>query len=317
MAAAFFASLLMSFDFMHFVQSRIGTVDVFLSFFMLMMYLFMYRFARKCAEADPENGTIPWTELLWSAVFFGLAVSVKWSAAYGVIGLLVVGLTSVFGKNYPAPKEMRGRHIAAAFGMFIIIPAAVYVLSYIPFTSPAGEEGVAAIIGNQSDILAYHGKDIAQLEHEYASRWYTWPLNIKPIKYYSALYSSEISAEIRSFGNPVVWLGGFAAFFANLYMAIRCKEKNSAFLITAYCSFWLPWMFVARDTFIYHYYPCTALLVLMMVNVIAALYRRKRKAAVCVAAAIAVSAVLLFCLYRPVLTGTPVSTELFGTYFNS
>jgi len=280
------------------------------------MFLFMYRFARKCAEADLENGTVPWTELLWSAVFFGLAVSVKWSAAYGVIGLIAVGLLAVLGRNYPAPKEKKLRHIAAASVMFIIIPAAIYVLSYIPFTSADGTEGLAAIIENQCDILTYHGKGVIPLEHEYASRWYTWPLNIRPIKYFSALYSSGISAGISSFGSPVVWLTGFAAFFASLYMAVRYKEKNSAFLCTVYCSSWLPWMFIARDTFIYHYYPCTALLVLMTVNVIAELYRKKRKTAVGVSAAIVVSAALVFCLYRPLLTGIPVDTGLYGTYFN-
>ena len=315
-AAAFFAALLMKFDFMHFVQSRIGTVDVFLAFFMLMMYLFMYRFARKCVEADGENGFVPWIELFWSAVFFGLAVSVKWSAAYGIIGLLAIGLAAVFGRNYPAPKEAKGRHIAAAAGMFIIIPASIYVLSYIPFISSDGTTGMTAIIGNQIDILTYHGKSVAALDHEFASRWYTWPFSLKPVQYYRVLYSTDIRAGISAFGNPAVWFCGFSAFLISLYTAVRYKEKNSAFLCAAYCSSWLPWMFIARDTFLYHYYPCTAFLALMTANVIAALYRKKRKTAVCVSAAAAVSAILLFCIYRPVLTGTPISSDFADTYLN-
>lgn len=313
-AAALIAALLMCVDFMHFVQSRIGTVDVFLAFFMLMMYLFMYRYFSRCTVE--ENRRIPWISLLMSALFLGLAVSVKWSAAYGVIGLAAVGLYTVLQKNYPANKSVRIKHIAAAVSLFVIVPLAVYVLSYIPFTSHDGSEGLAAIIGNQSDILEYHGKDVVAAEHEYNSQWYTWPLDIRPVRYYTALYSETESAGISTFGNPVVWIGGLAALAANVYFAIRDRDKNSAFLCAVYFSSWLPWMFIARGTFIYHYYPCVGLLVLMTANCFVRLYRKSRKTAVCVSAVYIAAAVLLFVLFLPVLTGQPLVTESAGTYLN-
>ena len=42
---AFLGAFLLAVDCMHFTQSRLATVDVFAVFFIMLMYLFMFRYA--------------------------------------------------------------------------------------------------------------------------------------------------------------------------------------------------------------------------------------------------------------------------------
>ena len=71
---------LMATDFMHFVQTRIATIDVYAVFFILLMYLFMYQFVR---------GKGSWY-LALSGVAFGLGAASKWTCFYAGAGLAVI-----------------------------------------------------------------------------------------------------------------------------------------------------------------------------------------------------------------------------------
>jgi len=61
--------LLVATDFMHFVQTRIATIDTYAVFFILLMYLFMYMYL--------EGGK--WRDLALSGIFFGLGAASKWT----------------------------------------------------------------------------------------------------------------------------------------------------------------------------------------------------------------------------------------------
>ena len=71
---------LMATDFMHFVQTRIATIDVYAVFFILLMYLFMYLFI--------AEGKL-WA-LALSGVSFGLGAASKWTCFYAGAGLGVL-----------------------------------------------------------------------------------------------------------------------------------------------------------------------------------------------------------------------------------
>ena len=82
---AFATSFLFTFDFMHFVQSRIATVDVYAVFFIILMFLFMYRFIM----ADMLRSSLRrlFTDLFLSGLFFALGVATKWITLFGGLGL--------------------------------------------------------------------------------------------------------------------------------------------------------------------------------------------------------------------------------------
>ena len=75
-------TVIFAFDFMHFVQTRIATIDSYAVFFILLMYYFMYRFVteRKLSY------------LALSGISFGLGAASKWTCIYAGAGLAVLWL---------------------------------------------------------------------------------------------------------------------------------------------------------------------------------------------------------------------------------
>ncbi len=74
-------------DFMHFVQTRIATIDTYSVFFIMLMYLFMYLFIARSDEGDERRAL--WC-LALSGVSFGLGASSKWTSIYAGGGLAVI-----------------------------------------------------------------------------------------------------------------------------------------------------------------------------------------------------------------------------------
>ena len=288
------SGLLMTFDFMHHVQSRIGTVDVFLVFFIMLMYMFLYMAF--------EKEKVRYLPLLLSGISFGLAFSVKWSAAYAVLGVGILLLLRIFKRGNTGIE--RTKLICFSAMAFALIPICIYIISYLPFVSADGKTGFEAIIENQMKILSYHGGESVELAHEFSSRWYTWALDIKPIMYYSAWQDCETYGAIYAFGNPIIWWLGAAAVVLNVFLAVLKKDKKAVFLLTGYFSCLLPWILISRQTFIYHYYPCTVFMLLSIANCFLYIKERKNKTAYALCAVTVIFSASLFIMFLPVIRGT-------------
>jgi len=295
---AFASGLLMTFDFMHHVQSRIGTVDVFLVFFIMLMYMFLYM-----ALAKERVRYLP---LLLSGISFGLAFSVKWSAAYAVLGVGIFLLLRILKKQEDEGAKIKLVCFSAM--VFALIPICIYILSYIPFVSADGKTGFAAIVENQMKILSYHGFETLELTHDFSSKWYTWALDIKPVMYYSAWRNADTVGAISVLGNPIIWWLGALSVGANVFLAALKKDKKAVFLLTGYFSCLLPWMFIARDTFIYHYYPCTIFMILMIANLLRHIYQIKPKLCYTLCVVTIIASASVFVMFLPVIRGIPANT---------
>ena len=288
------SGLLMTFDFMHHVQSRIGTVDVFLVFFIMLMYMFLYMAF--------EKEKVRYLPLLLSGISFGLAFSVKWSAAYAVLGVGILLLLRIFKRGDTGIE--RTKLICFSAMAFALIPICIYIISYLPFVSADGKTGFEAIIENQMKILSYHGGESVELAHDFSSRWYTWAFDIKPVMYYSAWQDCETYGAIYAFGNPVIWWLGAAAVVLNVFLAVLKKDKKAVFLLTGYFSCLLPWILISRQTFIYHYYPCTVFMLLSIANCFLYIKERKNKTAYALCAVTVIFSASLFIMFLPVIRGT-------------
>lgn len=321
--ASALACALFSFDFMHFTQSRLATIDVYITFFVILMYFFMYRYAEKCLE----NLSLKKTFLPLGAcgISMGLGIACKWTGVYAGIGLAVIFFGTMLirykqsRRDAHRPGEFCREKLCGTFYktvlfcivFFIFIPALIYLLSYIPFRTYDTEAGLfARMLENQRTMFDYHSN--LDATHPYSSPWYTWPIMKRPIWYYSGIVSDTLREGISAFGNPVVWWFGIPAFFATLFFAAKKKDRTAAFLIIAYLAQYIPWMFVSRITFIYHYFPSVPFVVLMIVysllqiREMLRLSDRKYLGLVSVYAALAFG---LFLLFYPVLAGEPVDAQ--------
>lgn len=296
-------TLLFSFDFMHFAQTRIATIDVYVTFFIILMYFFMYRYyTMSFTDTKLCKAFIP---LVLCGASMGLGIACKWTGVYAGAGLAILFFIKLF-RSYRENDEDFGskavKTILFCIAAFVLLPAGIYVLSYIPYMN-SNSCGFAGIIQNQIDMFTYHGKTVVASEHAFSSPWYTWIINYRPIWYYSG-ENNGLSENISSFGNPFVWIGGFAAFIYCMYDAIKNKDKKALFLVIGYLAQLVPWIPVTRITFIYHYFPSTPFLVLMLAHTASRLYQKNKKAKPLLIAFTAV-AIVAFIAFYPVISGYP------------
>lgn len=327
-----FATFLFAFDFMHYTQTRIATVDIFVVFFIILMYYFMERYLNLSFYDTSLKKT--WIPLGCCGVAFGFCVATKWTGFYAGAGLALLFFCRIFGyyREYRyallAPEEVTNdiphAHIISTFKknviktilfclvFYIVIPFIIYLLSYIPFIHTEGQGLFSRMVENQKFMFNFHSNET--FEHPYTSRWYEWPIMVRPICYYTCKFNGIARQSITAFGNPLVWWAGIPAFVFTLYMAIGKKQRDAAFLCIGYLAQYVPWMFISRPTFIYHYFTCVPFIVLMMgycaKQIKLKLDEKKildNKSFYCLLIIYAAAAFGLFQLFLPVLTGTEVS----------
>lgn len=340
--------LLFTFDFMHFAQTRIATIDVYITTFVILMYYFMYKYYAVSFYDTPFKKTL--VPLTLSGVCMGLGIASKWTGIYAGAGLAVIFFIVMY-KRYAeylyAQKNPKGetngiqhsfiienfkpyfiKTILWCCVFFVLVPACIYCLSYIPYLQAPDAHGFKTIIDNQQSIYTYHSKTVLGSTHPYSSVWYEWIIMKRPIWYYSGTISDTVKEGISSFGNPLVWWIGIPAFLYMIYAAIAKKDKTAAFLAIGYIANLIFWIPITRLTFIYHYFPMVPFIALMIGYSINLIYNEAKddknqltlktigkiklgsKQSVIIGAFIyAALAVILFIMFYPVLSGHPVSVN--------
>ena len=332
------AAMLFAFDFMHFTQTRIATIDVYITFFVLLMYLFMYRYSILSFYDTPLWKTL--VPLGLCGISMGLGIACKWTGVYAGIGLAFIFFAVLFRRyreyRFAAQNPnactngISHSHILRVFRpyilrtvlfcmfFFVLLPVLIYLLSYLPFQDSSVDGFLAKILHNQEYMFRYHSN--LNATHPYSSAWYEWPIIKRPIWYYSCIVTGSSGAGgiregISAFGNPLVWWPGIPAAFYMLWLLIRKKDRTAAFLLTGYLAQYLPWFFVTRVTFIYHYFPAVAFVVLMIVYSLAQLKNKlSRRQLTALITLYGVAVFGLFLLFYPVLSGQPVDASFVNRY---
>lgn len=324
-------TVLFAFDFMHFAQTRIATIDVFVTLFIILAYFFMYWYSRKSFyDTSLKSTFIP---LGLCGIAMGFSWACKWTGIYASIGLCIIFFLTmgqrfreyVYATKYPTgttagishkeilesfyPKFFKTIGFCCIF--FIVVPAIIYIASYIP-TSDGTDHGLLQrVIDNQKTMFSYHGG--LEATHPYSSKWYEWPMMKRPIWFYAGTISENLKEGISSFGNPLVWWVGIPAFVMLLYYAFIEKDRESRFLTLGYLSQYLPWAFIGRVVFIYHYFPSVPFVVLMIGFCMRKIVEYKPKLKPVIFAYVGL-AVLLFIMFYPVLSGMAVDPAYVDKY---
>ena len=108
--------------------------------------------------------------------------------------------------------------------------------------------------------------------------------------------------------------GGLAAVIVCAVRALRRGEKRdmrAVFIVIGYLAQLLPWVFISRITFEYHYFACTVFLTLALALLFDELRQRGQMRLVYACTG---TSVALFALFYPALAGVEVSRS-FSTHF--
>lgn len=341
---AFLSGFLMTFDFMHFTQTRIATVDVYAVFFIILMYYFMYKYT-EVKVYDDKGFKDSLLQLGLCGLFLGLGAASKWICLYSAAGLAIIFFKDLhekyneykFSKKYigkeDVDRESEKYHICNKISekfkantlktivycipVFIILPLIIYILSYIPYMMVPGQN-LESVFKLQGYMYDYHTNLVAT--HPFASPWYQWPFIIKPIWYYSGegLSPGKISS-IVSMGNPAIWWTGVIAAVAVFIIGIRNKDKKAFFIIVGGLSQYIPWILVPRLTFIYHYFATVPFIMLCIVYCAAYIKEKYHYGSKIIKIYMIITA-LLFVIFYPIISGAIIDRTFaynFLKWFNT
>jgi len=335
---ATFAASLFLFDFMRFAQTRLATIDTYVVFFGMAAFYCMYKYYKMSFYETPFNKTL--IPLALSGLFMGLGIANKWQGVYVGIGLAIVFAIIMYKRfkehltyqrlaPYTQFNKLAFKTCLWCVLFFVVAPTIIYMLAFIPhylngdIVFNVNSEGnfISALISWQRDMYRYHGVTIAAITpecdgwHPFASSWWQWVLNLRPIFYYAGSTGDGLRQGISAFGNPIVWWGGLVALLGCIIKFVIKHDKTLLFLFIAYFTLLLPWVPIQRMAFIYHYFPNVPFLILLTVYVFKAISESQwfgrhtmviTKTSAVVYACIAVA---LFILFYPVLSGRPVEYD--------
>ena len=320
---SFVAMCLFALDAMHFTQTRIATIDSYAVFWIMLMYLFMFRYCQMSWNRESLGRTL--VPLGLCGVTMGIAWATKWVGLYASAGLAVLFFWTV-GRRVREMKHLRNRAqslrslvITLLFCVvfFLIIPALIYYFSYFWQLRPEGVrtfgdmlsgERVNEVIRLQKTILSYHS-GLGGDRHYFRSPWYQWPVIWWPMWFYSGKdYMPEgMVSSISCMGNPAVWWFGLAALLfvvARMCWARRASRRY-VMVVVGFASQFLPWVLVPRSTFIYHYFASVPFIILASTLLLEAIRRKSEQAFHITAGALLGASLVLFAGFYPLESGLP------------
>ncbi len=308
---AILAGLLMMFDCFHFAQTRMGTVDSFLVLFIMLSALFMYKYIVLENDAKLKTKLV---NLFLSGLFIGCAIATKWTGFYAGLALAIVFFANIIYRNVGKGKEKDkdlGKIILSCFVFFVGIPLLIYVLSYLlfPIVYPGKVEGISGLIKQTQDMYTYHST--LEATHPFTSEWYTWPAMVKPVWYYVGYFGGGMKGTIVGIGNPAIWWFGIIASIFVLIMALLRRKREDWFILVFILATWLPYVFIGRIMFMYHYFPTLPFIMLAIVALIKFITEKIRNNSVYLFYVGVV--ILLFTYFYPVISGMITSEKYIET----
>ncbi|MEI6601947.1 MAG: phospholipid carrier-dependent glycosyltransferase [Clostridia bacterium] len=289
---AFAAMFLMTVDFMHFSLSRIATIDIYGTFFVLLMYYFIYDyFVNKSINIGFKKSLIP---LCLTGIAFGLGAASKWIGLYAALGLALLFFLTKY-QEYKQFTKITARWKSSKTGwvkdfiplyltrtivwsllFFIVVPLVIYIASYFPSYLNVPGSSFQDVITNQQSMLSYHSGLTAQ--HAYSSSWYQWLPDYRPLYVFGGVDVPEgpqFASKIFIMGNPAIFWLGILAIPLAAYFAIKRRSRGMAVVLIAILFQVLPWVFVSRITFIYHIFSSLPFVIFCIIYVISCLTDKK------------------------------------------
>jgi len=284
---------LITYSFMHLTQARVSLIDTFGVFFVILSFLYLYIFLEKQKLRY----------LIYSAIFFGLAGAVKWSGLFASIGYLGI-LIYLYLIKYPLKVEFRGYRLAL-YGLFsyLIVGVLIYYLTFYIYME---NNSFNAILKYQVDMYNYHSN--LKATHPYSSEWFSWIIDYKPMCYYRDIKNGMFSS-ITAFGNPAIFWMGLLGIFILACDSLHYKKLESGFILFALLGLYLPYIFIGRLMFIYHFYYAVPFLILSITY----LFKNYFKNSILLYGYIVIT-IALFLAFYPVLSGFEVPKSYVDNY---
>lgn len=261
---------------------------------MMLLFFNMAALGAGLVVHQTKNKNIAWGFTLFSGIFFGLALSVKWTA----LGMLVpLSLLFLWKKPF-----MLRQFFALCFTALIIYIAifAYFFTLFIPRDSVPETVVPYYAIPQVTDLrypdpknnmailrflpFMHHAIMAIQTDQGVIASWQkvpsprSWPLAQSTLLYWWDKDTADGKPFILLIGNPFLWVSVFILFIFALYRYGRGVIKNGfsslaerkipVILMAGYLANYLPFFLIHRPTYLYHYFTSLLFLFLLIPHLI-------------------------------------------------
>jgi dolichyl-phosphate-mannose-protein mannosyltransferase len=326
------AATFVCFDGLFFLQSRIGMIDIFPIFFILLGYLmYMVHIQSRSARASVIT-------LLILGTVLGIGIASKWivlAAWASIVFLLVFRFVrrhvdiNVGPQGHPAWTWGRGEGPGIAGGVrwqayvplaliaLVAIPVVIYLESWYPFFARGQFHNLHELIVYQQQSLDYHRTLTAT--HPYGSPWWSWPFLARPVLYYAeytglgtdAFTGQPLISLMENLGNPWIWWTSIPCMLAMPYFIVKHRSFPAAVILLGFITQYLPWAPITRVLFLYHMFGGLIFMILALAFVLAYIAQRLPGLGRGLVVAHLGVAVAGFFYFYPLWTALPMSTPAF------
>ncbi|MBO1902290.1 phospholipid carrier-dependent glycosyltransferase [Leucobacter weissii] len=292
------AGLVLAVDGVHVALSRVGLLDGFLTLFVALGALLLWRGALGGVPGTARRAPHRWPWLLAAGLAFGAATAIKWSGLYPFAAFLTLLAARDLLLSLRGSRSWRSLlgALRRALGLAAItLPTAMiaYLASWWGWIATRQEGDSPWWTGLWEwhvRTLQWHSTLTA--EHPYQAHPLTWPLGLRPTGMHFERLDSGAVSSIASLPNPVVTWGGVLALGILLWIAVRALWRAvrggalapllhptvwvSAFVLTGYLSGWVPWLLSFGRSAVFQFYavaltPFAALAFALVLTSLAAL----------------------------------------------
>jgi dolichyl-phosphate-mannose-protein mannosyltransferase len=249
-------------------------------------------------------GARSWRGMALAGALVGCAANVKLSGAFL---LLPIGASCLFLRD----KVRAALALAMAPLVYLVLFVYGLYLSHAP-------HGVVDALHATNAIVEHHAA-LTSFTHPMTSHWYTWFLPTRPVTLRYDVVGTGVVRAMTSLGNPLLWWACDIALLVGSALsargALRFARKKSTrvsvgrltranMLLLAFgVTLLVPWVVGNRDSYIYHYLPTYAFLLIIAGGDVSVLYRHRRATALAFVLAVALVSVY----YAPVWGQLPIS----------
>jgi hypothetical protein len=192
-------------------------------------------------------------------------------------------------------------------GSLLVLPVAVYVASYVPWSMPWQPQTAVASVeyqafglpviycpdpdqnGNcvkgdgwpnghtgktlfQQTIEMYNYHNNLRSGHPASSPWWAWPMDLKPVWFENANYANSTATNIYDGGNPVLWWVAIMAMGFICWQAFKRRSLGLTLITVAFFWQWISWTRIDRAAFQYHFYTALPFFLLALAYFIAEIW---------------------------------------------
>ncbi|MFL6075603.1 MAG: dolichyl-phosphate-mannose--protein mannosyltransferase [Mycobacteriales bacterium] len=283
------AGLLLSMDGLHFVQSRVALLDIFLAAWILFGFAFLVmdrdqfrrRLANLIAEGRDLSSGVPRIGFRWyrmaGAACLGAACAVKWSGVWYVFGFLAlswawdIGARRSAGVDHPYRDGLLGEWPGVFGG--VLLALVVYVAAWsgwfftgngwdrhwVQDTHRAVGFGPIDAFRNlwhyHAEVWRYHTHLHAW--HPYRSRPWTWLILGRPVSYHyispKHCGAPTCSQEVLALGTPLLWWAFIPALVFCVWRLLSRRDWRAQAALVGFAAGFVPWLPFPTRTMFYFY----------------------------------------------------------------